>query len=148
MRPMGAFSTPSWLLPIKLPTFHRLPKRCAERKALNCLTRIIPYFRRFVAVVCEYARFVQASASPSEERNTLSLYPILQPRRKNLTREFKAARTTALSQNRWKIYCLRQQVQICRRAPLFATIADLRTFRCSECAYQLRVSSPPLLVIP
>ena len=86
---MGAFPTPSWLLPIKLPTFHRLPKRCAERKVLNCLPRIIPYFRRFVAVVCKYARSVQASASPSEERYALSLYPILQPRRKNLTREFQ-----------------------------------------------------------
>ena len=81
MRPRGAFSTPSQLLLVETSYISPEPKRCAERKVLNCLMRIIAKLPPFVGVI------LQNSATTNLRLCTFFrgkgrplLYPILPPR--------------------------------------------------------------------
>ena len=83
MRPKDAFLAPSWPLPYEFPTFHRRPKRFAEREVSNCLLRIIAKLSPFAGVI------LQKSATANlrlraffRGKGRPLLYPILPPRGK------------------------------------------------------------------
>ena len=76
MRPKDAFLAPSWLLPYELPTFHRRPKRFAEREVSNCLLRIIAKLSPFAGVVLQKPQAsIRGFAPSSVERADLSSIP-------------------------------------------------------------------------